>query len=161
MDSRGEASVGQLNNHPPFVNPPSIPLLYCSSAGWYTGWDAPWLFLFLSSFFFLFFLYFSLYRQIRATEYEYIIRVTSGTRTMQLGKGGEERFVSFYPEELFEFSPRPIKIFTPISWRTLRSDGFREHDRHFRILDQILRSISCHVRGNWSNWLIYCRYGIA
>lgn len=89
MDSRGEASVGQLNNHPPFVNPPSIPLLYCSSAGWYTGWDAPWLFLFLSSFFFLFFLYFSLYRQIRATEYEYIIRVTSGTRTMQLGKEGE------------------------------------------------------------------------
>lgn len=118
-------------------------------------------FFFSLLFFFLFFLYFSLYRQIRATEYEYIIRVTSGTRTMQLGKGGEERFVSFYPEELFEFSPRPIKIFTPISWRTLRSDGFREHDRHFRILDQILRSISCHVRGNWSNWLIYCRYGIA
>lgn len=40
-------------------------------------------------FFFFFFLYFSLYRQIRATEYEYIIRVTSGTRTMQLGKEGE------------------------------------------------------------------------
>lgn len=45
-------------------------------------------FFFSLLFFFLFFLYFSLYRQIRATEYEYIIRVTSGTRTMQLGKGG-------------------------------------------------------------------------
>ena len=33
----------------------------------------------------------------------------------QGGRGGEEGFVSFYPEELFEFSPRPIKIFTPIS----------------------------------------------
>lgn len=140
MDSRGEASVGQLNNHPPFVNPPSIPLLYCSSAGWYTA-ETPRGFFFFS----FFFLYFSLYRQIRATVRIYYPRNERYAHDA-IRQAGNCIVLS----AITNF-PIPIEIFTPISWRTLRSDGFREHDRHFRILDQILRSISCHVRSNWSN----------